>query len=118
MSTCSRKAEDARIDLGLVAACLRQRPAQVALIGGIKLAVAVHVGAIDRKAGDQLLDRPHQQGLREVGGARILPRQSRHVAGEHVELTGHLIVHDVQLAQPPDLGEGALLAGELASRSR
>ena len=106
------KAEGARIDFGFVAPRLGQRPAQIVLVGLIQLAVAVDVGTVHRKTRDQLLDRPAQQIAGEVGGARVLACQARHVAGQHIELARHLIFHDMEFGQARDLGERSSLAGE------
>src|ERR1035441_10193637 len=107
------RSKRAGIDFSLVAARLRQRPTQIAIIGSFEHPGAVDVGAVDRKAGDQLRARAAQQTLREIGGARILAREPRQIASQHIELARHLLVHDVQLAQAPDFREFTALAGKL-----
>ena len=74
-----QEVEDARIDFGLVAARACDRPVEIALVIRRALAGRVHIGAIDREAGDDLADRAVQEVAGEIGGARVLPRHpARH----------------------------------------
>ena len=87
-----QEVEDARIDFGLVAARACDRPVEIALVVRCALAGRVHIGAIDREAGDDLADGAVEDVAGEIGGARVLPRHAGGIASEHVELARHLVL--------------------------
>ena len=86
--------EDARIDVGFVSARLANGPVEIAAIGIGGRGRAVYIGAINREAGDHLLNCPLQDVLREIRAARVLPGDARSVAGEDVQFARHLLLHD------------------------
>src|SRR5215469_18389377 len=87
-------------------------PVNVAAIRFGRFCGAVDISAVNRKAGDDLLQRALQDVAREVGGSRVLPPDARRVAGEDIELARHLIEHDTGLAVANDLVKGEMLAGK------
>ena len=107
-----QEAEDAGVQIGLAASRLRDGPVDVAAIG-IGGTVRVDIGAVDRKAGDDLPQPALQDVAREVGGPRVLAGDLRRVAGEHVELARHLVFHDPELAVADDLAERPAVLREI-----
>ena len=58
------------------------KPIDVPAIGFGGRVGKIDIGAVDRKAGDDLLDRALQNVLGKVRRQRVLPREARRVAGE------------------------------------
>ena len=60
--------EDARIDIRIGPPRVRHRPVDITPVGSVGSHGAIDIGAVDRKAGDNLLERALQDVARQIGG--------------------------------------------------
>jgi hypothetical protein len=79
--------------------------------------IAVDIGAIDRKAGDDLPQRIRKSLLREVPRPAIALRNAVEPVAEHVQLARHRRIHNQVLAAINEFLEIHSLADELGINS-
>ena len=100
------------VDDRVMPARLGESPGEGAPVCAVLVGVELDIGAIDRKAGDDLLDRPLQHGLGEILRHRILPCDAPCIAAKRIQFAGHLVFHDAYLAVIDDGRELGVEAGE------
>src|SRR5271166_2577331 len=93
---------------------MRHGPIEVSPVGVRWAIVRVNVGPVDRKAGHDLADGTMENVPREVGRLGILPRYATGVASQRIQLAGHLVGHDAELAVEHDVRERTALSSEVA----